>query len=377
MLDRLAFRPLLRVLCGAGRTGSWADLKLLLRQRFFPHRTAIAKVEGPSPPLLFQMASAYWVSQAIYVAAKLGIADLLKDGPQACSELALVVGSDAASLRRLMRALSSIGIFFQADQDCFALSPLAESLRSDIPGSLRAIVITLGEIHYQACGALLHGVQTGSPSFRKVFGTSLFEYLSENPDAADAFNQGMANVAAMLAYAVLFAYDFADISSIVDVGGGEGRFLRKILDFYPKMHGTVFDTMLTIDKARKRTEGQTRRSRCSYVAGDFFHSVPEARDAYILSGVVHDWDDEHAVAILRNCRRAMTRNGRLLLLETVVPANNSMHFSKILDLNMLAMSAGRERTEAEFSTLLGVADYKLTKILPTMAPQSLIVAIPR
>jgi O-methyltransferase domain/Dimerisation domain len=204
------------------------------------HRPLGAKgaKENPSPPALFEMATAYWLSQAIYVAAKLGIADLLRDGPQSCVALAISTGSDASSLFRLMRALSSVGIFAHLGRDRFALSRLAESLQTYVHGSLRAMVITIGEIHYQACGNLLHSVQTGSPAFNTVFGASLFDYLQQNVDAADAFHQGMANVSSMLAYAVLMAYDFEGISSIVDIGGGQGKLLEKILQFTPDITGT-------------------------------------------------------------------------------------------------------------------------------------------
>jgi SAM-dependent methyltransferase len=321
------------------------------------------------------MASAYWISQAIYVAAKLGIADILKDGPRACSEIAALVEADARSLFRLMRALSSLGIFTQINDDCFAMSPLGESLRTDIPGSLKAIIITLGEVHYQACGALLHGVQRGSPSFDKVFGTSLFKYLAQSDATANSFDEGMANLAGMLAYAVVLAYDFSRVSSIVDIGGGNGRFLEKILEIYPDIQGTVFDCATTIERTLSG-EGSPLR-RCSYVAGDFFISVPDGADLYSLCGVVHDWDDERAVTILRNCRKTMSAAGRLLLLETVVPEDNSMHFGKILDLNMLAMSSGRERTRAEFCSLLTAAGFSVSRIIATMAPQSLIEAIPQ
>jgi SAM-dependent methyltransferase len=318
------------------------------------------------------MATGYWVSQAIYVAAKLGIADLLKDGPQSCVALAASTGSDAPSLFRLMRALSSVGIFSPLGRDRFALSRLAETLQTEVHGSLRAMVITIGEIHYQACGNLLHSVQTGSPSFNNVFGASLFDYLQQNVDAADAFNQGMANVSSMMAYAILMAYDFAGISSIVDVGGGQGRLLEKILQFTPDIKGTVFDTASTIERGNNAC---TRR--CSYVAGDFFISVPQGADAYILCGVIHDWDDGRAITILRNCRRAVADTGKLLLVDMLVPETDAMSFSKLLDLNMLAMTGGRERTKAEFRALLDAADYKLTRIIPTMAPQSVIEAVPR
>jgi SAM-dependent methyltransferase len=355
----------------------WAEIKPLLQSRLFPARMAEKKDENPSPPVLFQMATACWLSQAIYVAAKLGIADLLKDGPQSCAALATATGSDLSSLFRLMRALSSVGVFSQVRGDCFALSPLAETLQTDVPGTLRAMVISLGEIHYQACGNLLHSIQTGSPAFNHGFGTGLFDYLQQNADAADAFNQGMTNLSSMLAYAVLMAYDFAGISSIVDVGGGEGKLLRKILEFNPEMRGTVFDTASTIERIEQEVRSNGCGGRYSYVSGDFFDSVPAAADAYLLCGVIHDWDDDRAITILKNCRKAMARGGRVLLIEMIVPDADSKSFSKLLDLNMLVMTGGRERTKAEFGTLLNAADYKLTRIAPTMAPQSVIEGVPR
>ena len=329
------------------------------------------------PPVLFQMATSYWVSQAIYVAAKLGIADLLKDGPQSCVTLATATGTDAASLFRLMRALASVGIFSHVCRDCFALSRLAESLQTDIPGSLKTMVMSIGEIHYQACGSLLHSIQTGSPAFNNVFGTSLFDYLQHNAGAADTFNQGMTNLSSMLAYAVLMAYDFTGISSIVDIGGGEGRLLRKILELNPDMRGTVLDMPANIETINQDLDNKTRVGRYSYVAGNFFDSVPEGADAYLLCGVIHDWDDDRAVTILKNCRRAMAKSGRVLLVDMVVPEDDATCFSKLLDLNMLVMTGGRERTKAEFRTLLDVADYQLTRIVPTMAPQSVIEAVPK
>jgi SAM-dependent methyltransferase len=181
------------------------------------------------------------------------------------------------------------------------------------------MVITVGEIHYQACGNLLHSVQTGSPAFDTVFGASLFDYLQQNVDVADAFNKGMTNVFSMLAYVVLIAYDFAGISSIVDVGGGQGKLLEKILQFTPDIIGTVFDTASTIERAKPGLSNDASSRRCSYVIGDFFASVPRGADAYLLCGVIHDWDDRRAIKILRNCRRAMPGKGRLLIVDMVVP----------------------------------------------------------
>jgi SAM-dependent methyltransferase len=313
------------------------------------------------------------MSQAIYVAAKLGIADLLKDGPQSSTALATATRSDADSLFRLLRALSSVGVFSQVEKDCFALSRLAEALRSDVPGSLRTTVITIGEIHYQACGELLYSVRTGFPAFNQVFGTNLFDYLQQNADAGDAFNRGMTNLSSMLAHAILVAYDFSGVSSIIDVGGGEGELLRRILEINPEMTGVVFDLPRAIES---KNPGLSDGERCAYMAGDFFESVPKGADAYLLCGVLHDWNDDDAITVLRNCRRAMTKNGRILLVDMVVPNTNSASFSKLLDLNMLVMTGGRERTKAEFRALLDAADYTLTRIIPTMAPQSVIEAKP-
>jgi len=357
--------------------GLWAEAKPLLRDRLFPVRIVPTKEGNPSPPVLFQMATGYWVSQAIYVAAKLGIADLLRDGPQSCVTLATATGTDAASVFRLMRALASVGIFSHVRRDCFALSRLAESLQTDTPGSLKTMVMTIGEIHYQACGNLLYSIQTGSPAFNNVFGTSLFDHLQHNADAADTFNQGMTNLSSMLAYAVLMAYDFTGVSSIVDIGGGEGTLLRTILKLNPEMRGAVLDMPTIIEKTTQYLDDKTCVKRCSYIAGDFFDSVPEGADAYLLCGVIHDWDDDQAVTILRNCRRAMAKNGRSLLVDMVVPEDDATCFSKLLDLNMLVMTGGRERTKAELCALLDAADFRLTRIVPTMAPQSVIEAVPK
>ncbi|HET9409875.1 MAG TPA: methyltransferase [Candidatus Sulfotelmatobacter sp.] len=237
------------------------------------------------------------------------------------------------------------------------------------------MVITIGEIHYQACGSLLHSVQTGSPAFNQVFGTSLFEYLQQNVEAADAFNGGMTNLSSMLAYAILMAYDFEKVCSIVDVGGGEGELLLKILELNPKMKGTVFDLPEAIRNVRPEFNGNGCGGRCSYVAGDFFTAVPIGSEVYLLCGVIHDWDDTHAITILKNCRSAITAEGKLLIVEMLVPESNSTSFSKLLDLNMLVMNGGRERTRSEFSALLDAAGYRVARVIPTMAPQSVIEAV--
>ena len=280
------------------------------------------------------------------------------------------------SLFRLMRALSAARIFVHTQSDHFALATAGKTLQRDAPGSQRAIIITLGEVHYQAWGSLLHSVRTGSTGFASTFGTSLFAYLQTSPEAADTFNRGMSDVASMLAYAVLLAYDFSQISSLVDVGGGRGQFLRTILQLHPEMKGTIFDLPSTIEQARQCSQGDPCGGRIAAIGGDFFHSVPEGADAYVLCGVIHDWDDDPAVQILRNCRLAMNQKGRLLLVEVVVPDDDAHCFSKLLDLNMMVMTGGRERTRAEFAALLNTAGYSLSRIIPTLAPQSVLEAFP-
>jgi O-methyltransferase domain/Dimerisation domain len=371
MVGRIALRPLLRVLRGARQNGKWAELKVLLKDRLFARRKP-PKSQDPNPPLLFQMATGYWLSQAIYVAAKLGIADFLENGPKSSTELAAATGCDPSSLFRVLRALASAGVLSQIDGDRFALTRLGGGLRGAVPGSQRSIVITIGEIHYQACGDLLHAVRTGSPAFNRVFGASLFEHLAQNPQDGAAFNQGMTDMSSMVAYAILLAYDFSEISSVVDVGGGEGQLLRRILHWYPEMNRTIFDYSSAL-----RSPASFKEDRCSFIAGSFFDSVPAGAEAYLLCSVLHDWSDELAGAILRNCRKAMANNARLLVVETVVPETSVSSFSKLLDINMMAMSSGRERTKSEFQALLNAAGFKLTRIIRTLAPQSIIEARPK
>jgi O-methyltransferase domain/Dimerisation domain len=387
MVARLLLRwRVLRSLVRARGIVSWGEvrplLKLCLSRLWLRDRSGGGGTQeagsrnGNLPPALFQMATGYWLSQAVYVAAKLGLADLLRNGPRSCQELAVVTGADPLCLFRLMRALSAARIFVRTQGDHFALASAGKSLQSDVPGSQRAIIMTLGEVHYQAWGNLLHSVRTGSTGFASTYGTSLFTYLQNSPEAADTFNRGMSDVASLLAYAVLLAYDFSRISFLVDVGGGHGQFLRTILQMHAEMKGTIFDLPSTIEQAKQYYSGDPCSGRIAAIGGDFFHFVPEGADAYVLCGVIHDWDDDPAVQILRNCRLAMNRKGRLLLVEVVVPEDDDHCFSKLLDLNMMVMTGGRERTRAEFAALLKTAGYSLSRIIPTLAPQSVLEAIP-
>ena len=278
MVSRITLRPLLRFLRSGGAERSWAELKPLLRERLFPAPKWHPKENGPPPPALFRMATGYWLSQAIYVAAKLGIADYLKDGPRSCAALASLTGCDATALFRLLRALSDFGLFSSIGGDSFAITNASEPLQSDVPGSLRDILITIGEIHYQACGDLLHSIHMGSPVFKEVFGCGLFPYLKQNEVSAKAFHRSMTNLTALLSNAILMAYDFGQFSSIVDVGGGEGVLLRRILELQPQMRGVVFDLSHSIEATRQKLNPlllcRRRFFRVNAVGREFVCALP-------------------------------------------------------------------------------------------------------
>jgi SAM-dependent methyltransferase len=324
-----------------------------------------------SVPLL-EMAMGAWVSQAIYVAAKLGIADVLSNGPRSCDEIAAVTRTPAPSLSRLLRALRSLGVIGSVEGGKFELTALGRPLQAGRAGSLRALVLTLGEIHYEAWGALLHSVKTGAPAFPSVFGARLFEYLDLDRDAGDTFQAAMSDVSALVSQTVLLAYEFSGIHLLADIGGGCGQFLMAVLDAVPGMYGILFDTLAVMTAASKRLASHPCRQRCALVSGNLLEAVPRGASGYLMSGVIHDWDDEQAIRILDNCRRAMTPNGKVLVVEMVLPSRDEPSIGTLLDLNMLVMNGGRERTEEEFRQLFDAAGLQVTRLIPTLAPQFVI-----
>jgi len=323
---------------------------------------------------MIQMMTGFWVSRAIYVAAKLGIADLLKDGPKATDELVKTTRSHGPSLYRVLRALASIGILAEDDQGRFALTPLSDTLRTDVSGSLRAwINMQSGEENYRAWGDLMHSVQTGESAFDHVFGMKVWQYRAQHPESAKIFDEAMASLTGMYNGAVLSSYPFAKFEKIVDVGGGDGSLLIAILKANPLLKGVLFDLPHVAEKAKKRIYNAGLAARCQAVGGDAFSSVPDGADAYILSRVIHDWDDARAIAILKNCHRAIVETGSLLLIEGVVSSPNESDVTKFFDLTMLVLSGGRERTVAEYQALLEAAGFTLTQIIPTPSVMSVNV----
>jgi hypothetical protein len=334
-------------------------------------------VEAPSLVLL-HMVTGCWISQALYVAAKLGIADLLQEGPQSCTRLAEATQTHAGALYRVLRALASVGVFAEDEAGRFSLTPLAELLRTDAPGSLRAFAIMLGAPeHWRAWEGVLHSVHTGQPAFDHVFGMPLFEYFPTHPEAARIFDDAMTSRSSQENTAIIAAYDFTAAHTVVDVGGGQGTLLASILELHPHVGGVLFDLPHVIASARTRIEGTGQVARWECVDGDFFTAVPAGGDCYLLKKVIHDWDDERAQRILTNCRTAMSDTGRLLLIEPLIPPGNEASFNKLLDLLMLVWNAGgRERTEREHQELLAAAGFHLSRVIPTRAGVSIIEAVP-
>ena len=326
---------------------------------------------------LLQLASGSWIGQAVHVAAKLGIADLLEDGPKSPATLAEATGAHAGTLHRLLRALASLGVFAEDADGRFALTSLAEGLRTNAPGSLRAYAIMMGEDwHWRAWGDLLNSVRTGQPAFEHVFGCHMFSYFGEHPEAARVFDAAMTSRTGQETAAVIAAYEWPASATIVDVGGGQGALLAAILARNPDVHGVLFDMPHVIAAARGLIEEAGLADRCELAAGAFFQRVPAGGDLYLLKRVVHDWDDERASAILRSCRAAMGDRSRLLVIEHALPPGNAPSWGKLLDLQMLVLTpGGRERDEAGFRALLASTGLRLERIIPAGPTASLIEAV--
>ena len=322
---------------------------------------------------MLQMIMGFWVSRAVQVAAKLGLADLVAKEPKTVAELAAATGTHAPSLYRLMRALASVGVFAEQEDGRFASTPMAAMLETDAPVSLRAFVTSeLGEVHYKSWEELLHSVKTGEIAFDKVFGEPIWKYFATHPENARLFNQSMTDLTSMVEPAVVGAYDFKPFKRIVDVGGGHGSLISAILKNNPHLEGILYDAPQVMEGAQERMAARGLTDRCQLMAGDFFSSVPDGGDLYLMKHIIHDWDDEKCIEILKNCRRVMNEQGRVLVVDQVVPSGNAPSLGKFTDLLMLVMVGGKERTEEEFRKLFDAAGLKLTRIIQTPSPMSII-----
>lgn len=332
---------------------------------------------GPPPEaILTNIAFGALMTQALYVAAKLGIADLVAEGVTSTDELAARTETNSSALYRILRSLASNGIFRETEARNFELTPLADALRTGVSNSMRNAAIFMGESwHWAVWGDMLHSVKTGKPAWAKILSEDVFDYFNQNPEAGEIFNNAMSDMSKGTAMPVVEAYDFSGFETIADIAGGHGFLLAQILRSTPAIKGLLFDVPAVIAGAGGFFREAGVEDRAETVSGDFFEAVPAA-DAYIMKHIIHDWDDESALRILASIRRAMIGDGRLLVVETVVPEGNGPDYSKLLDLEMLVSPGGLERTEAEFRSLFERAGFSLTRIIPTRSPMFIIEGRP-
>lgn len=319
---------------------------------------------------LTSLVSGYRVSQALYVAARLGLADLLKAGPREVADLAEATRTHPPTLYRLLRFLSGAGVFNEEAPGRFGLTPLGVGLRSDVPGSVRNRALNLlSEHHWLSWGQLLHSVATGEPAFQHIYGMNTFEYFEQHPAAGALFDQAMTANAADSGAALVNAYDFAGLARVVDVAGGQGQTIATVLQAHPAMRGVLFDSPSVVAGAGPVLDAAGVADRCEVVGGDFFASVPPNGDAYILRQIIHDWNDADSLRILQNCRAAMGPVGRLLVVERAIATDYRRAMPVLhLDMEMLVMLGGVQRTDDEYRALLGAAGFRLTSIVPLNDP---------
>jgi hypothetical protein len=328
--------------------------------------------DAPETPTvaLRRLTNGYQVTQAIHVAATLGIADLLRDGPLGSDELARATESHEPSLHRVLRALAAVGVLHEGDDGRFALTAIGECLRSDAAEPVGGWAAFVGRPHHwQAWGALLHGVRTGESPFRSVHGTDVWDYRAAHPEEGAIFNAAMTDIMRRANAHLLAAYDFGRFATVVDVGGGRGAFLGAVLEANPAMRGTLFDQPQVV-------AGAVVGERCEVVGGSFFEAVPEGADAYLLKAVLHDWEDDDALRILARCRAAIPAHGALLVVERDLGAPNEDADAKLSDLNMLVGTGGRERTRDEFAALFAAGGFALQSTTPTAIGLSVFEAHP-
>jgi len=330
---------------------------------------SVPKPQQPQPAeLLLQAACGYMLSACLQVAAQLGIADLLKDGPRPVSELAAITKTKEGILYRSLRAMASAGIFTETAPRTFANTPVSEQLRSDIERSFRNGVLWMTDpFHFQTYAEIMHSVKTGVPAIEKVFGKPAFEAIAAFPDVQERFNNAMTDLSIQAMPPVLEAYDFSGIGTLCDVAGGHGFVLTSILKKYPEMKGILFDLDYVIEGGKKRIAEMGLSDRCTTASGDFFKAVPEA-DAYVMKHIIHDWEDAKAITILKNIHRALDnkRGGKVILIEAVLPpVGDQPHPGKWIDIEMFMMPGGYERTEEEFRRLFTAAGFRLNRVVPT------------
>ena len=335
-----------------------------------------AHAELPPHVQLMQMASGYWISKIIYAAAKLDLADHLADGPRTADELAGPTGTHAPSLHRLMRTLGGLGVLTSTDDRSYSLTPMGEALKTGAPGSARSVALSFGSPAFVlAFEQIMHSLQTGETGFEKAFGMPVFDYFAQHTDEASLFSETMVGLNGGEAVAVAEAYDFSGVGSVVDVGGATGNMLAAILARHAGPRGILFDMAHVVADAPALLEKNGVADRVTIESGSFFESVPAGADAYIVSHIIHDWSEDQCLTILGNIRKAMKPDSRLLIVEMVLPPGDTPHPGKILDIVMLVCPGGQERTPDEYEALLSKAGFRMTRVVPTESPVSIVEAV--
>jgi hypothetical protein len=339
-----------------------------------------ATVAAPAVPAhiqLIQMCAGGWVAAAVYAAAKLGIADHLANGARSADELAPLTNTHAPALRRFMRTLAGFGILTEGEGERFALTPLGEALKDGAHGSARSTLLAFGSPSFwRTWEEIFYSLETGKPAFDKVWGMPIFDYFARNPEAASHFSEAMVGFHGSEPPTVAEAYDFSGIQTLVDVGGATGNMLGAVLSRHTSLRGILFDLPHVVREAPALLRARGVDSRVTIETGSFFEHVPAGGDAYLLSHIIHDWSEEQCLKILGHCRKAMGPDGRLLIVETVLPEGDTPHQGKLQDLVMLVFPGGQERTEKEYQELLGKAGFRMRRIVPTTSVVSIVEGVP-
>ncbi len=335
-----------------------------------------ASTSVPPHAQMIQMGTAAWVSAIVSTAAEVGLADQLATGPKSAEELAGPMKLHAPSLYRFMRTLAGLGILTEQEAQRFALTTLGETLRTGAPGSARATLLAFNTVLWRGWEEMSNSLATGKPGFDKTFGMPLFEYLGQHPGLASHFSEAMVGFHNAEPPAVAKAYDFSTFTTIVDVGGATGNMLAAILSAHAGPRGVLFDLPHVVADAPALLGANRVADRVTIEKGSFFEVVPAGGDCYVLSHVIHDWSEDACLTILRNCRTAILPGGRLLIVEMVLPAGDTPHPGKVLDMVMLVFPGGQERTEAEYASLLARAGFRLNRVVPTASAVSIVEALP-
>jgi SAM-dependent methyltransferase len=331
-------------------------------------------VIDPAAEKMFQMNTGYWVSQIVGTLAQLKIPDRLANGPLSSDELAKEIACDPEATYRLLRASASIDVVSVMNDGRFGLTPLGEILRSNVPGSMRESAIALtAPGHWLPWGRLVEAVRQGVRQTPATLGRELFEFYAENPDEGSAFTGAMCNVSAAVAEELAQALDTSTAKHVVDVGGASGTIIAALLKRNPALHGTILELSHVVPRARAAVAELGFSSRCKVLEGDFFKAVPQA-DIHILKYIIHNWDDEQSVRILSNCARALRRNGRVILVERVLPEDGRPSYAPLADLNMLVLLPGRERTAKQYAKLFEAAGLRLDRVIETASAMQVVEA---